>query len=203
MHGKELKVASLPPRFLEAALALLDSAFEQDPTLGWCLFAENPGFHERRARYLGRYLKYHYDAGLPALGAWRNDDLVAVSYFAPASCSESPRMLAALGRDIAIGCGASSLRRIDLLRETPAASAPDAACSRIEFIGVSPVRQGEGIGSVLLRATLSHLGDTDPSAKIALETGESRNLPFYERHGLSVTARMEHDGLTQYRLQTV
>ncbi|CAB3962424.1 MULTISPECIES: GNAT family N-acetyltransferase [Burkholderia] len=202
MHGTELKVASLPSQFLEAALALLDSAFEQDPTLGWCLFSETPGFHERRANYLERYLKYHYDACLPALGAWRNDDLVAVSYFAPASCNESPRMLAALGRDIAIGCGASSLSRIDLLRETPAANAPGTACSRVEFIGVSPVRQGEGIGSVLLRATLSHLGDIDPSAKIALETGEPRNLPFYERHGLSVKARMEYAGLTQYTLQT-
>ncbi|VWB34931.1 GCN5-related N-acetyltransferase [Burkholderia lata] len=203
MHGTKLKVASLPHRFLDAARDLLNSAFEQDPTLGWCLFAESPGFDERRAHYLGRYLKYHYDARLPALGAWRNGDLVAVSYFAPASCSESPHMLAALGRDIATGCGASSLSRIDLLRETPPVSAPDPDCSRIEFIGVSPVRQGEGVGSMLLGATLSHLRDIDPSAKISLETGEPRNIPLYERHGFSVKERMEYAGLTQYRLQTL
>ncbi|VWC76051.1 GCN5-related N-acetyltransferase [Burkholderia lata] len=203
MHGTELKMASLPHRFLDVALALLDSAFEQDPTLGWCLFAESPGFDERRANYLGRYLKYHYDARMPALGAWRNGDLVAVSYFAPASCCESPRMLAELGRDIAIGCGASSLSRIDLLRETPPASSSDTDCSRIEFIGVSPSRQGEGIGSALLRATLSHLRDIDPSEKISLETGEPRNIPLYERHGFSVKERVEYAGLTQYRLQTI
>ncbi len=203
MHGTELKVTSLPHPFLDAALALLYSAFEQDPTLGWCLFAGSPGFDERRAHYLECYLKYHYDARMPALGAWRNDDLVAVSYFAPASCRESPRMLAALGRDIAIGCGASSLSRIDLLRATPPANSPDTDCSRIEFIGVSPGRQGEGIGSALLRATLSHLQDIDPSAKISLETGEPRNIPFYERHGFSVKASMEYAGLTQYRLETI
>ncbi|ABB06283.1 GNAT family N-acetyltransferase [Burkholderia lata] len=203
MHGTELKVASLPHRFLEASLALLNSAFEQDPTLGWCLFAGSPGFDERRANYLECYLKYHYDARMPALGAWRNNDLVAVSYFAPASSSESPRMLAELGRGIAIGCGASSLSRIDLLRDTPPANSPDTDFSRIEFIGVSPVRQGEGIGSVLLGATLSHLRDIDPSAKISLETAEPRNIPFYARHGFSVKERMEYAGLTQYRLQTI
>jgi len=203
MHGTELKVASLPHRFLDAALALLDSAFEQDPTLGWCLFAESPGFDERRTHYLGSYLKYHYDAGMPALGAWRNDDLVAVSYFAPASSCESPHPLAALGRDIATGCGTSSLSRIDLLRETPPVNSLDTDCSRIEFIGVSPGRQGEGIGSALLSATLSHLRDIDPSGKISLETGEPRNIPFYERHAFSVKERREYSGLTQYRLQTI
>nr|WP_179254265.1 GNAT family N-acetyltransferase [Burkholderia sp. AU33423] len=196
-------MTSLSYSFLDAVLALLYSAFEQDPTLGWCLFADSPGFDERRANYLGCYLKYHYDARMPALGAWRNGDLVAVSYFAPASCRESPRMLAALGRDIAIGCGAPSLSRIDLLRETAPANSPDTDCSRIEFIGVAPGRQGEGIGSALLRATLSHLRDIDPSGKMSLETGEPRNIPFYERHGFSVKARMEYAGLTQYRLETV
>jgi GNAT superfamily N-acetyltransferase len=203
MHGTELKVASLPHRFLDAALILLNSAFERDPTLGWCLFAENPGFDERRANYLESYLKYHYAACMPALGAWRNDDLVAVSYFAPASCCESPRMLAELGRNIAIGCGASSLSRIDLLRETPPVNSPAADCSRIEFIGVSPVRQGAGVGSALLGATLSYLGDIERHGTISLETGEPRNIPFYERHGFAVKERMEYSGLTQYRLQTI
>ncbi len=202
MHGTKLTVAPLPHQFSEPALVLLDSAFKQDPTLAWCLFAENRGFDERRTNYLRSYLRYHHDVLMPALGAWRNDDLVAVSYFAPASCAESPGRLAELGHQIASGCGELSLGRIDLLRERPPSKSPDANSSRIEFIGVSPMLQGEGIGSTLLNATLAHLRDTEPSGTISLETAEPRNIPFYERHGFAVKECIEHPGLTQYRLST-
>lgn len=119
MHGTKLTVAPLPHQFSEPALVLLDSAFKQDPTLAWCLFAENRGFDERRTNYLRSYLRYHHDVLMPAFGAWRNDDLVAVSYFAPASCPDSLDKLAELGHRIASGCGELSLGRIDLLRESP------------------------------------------------------------------------------------
>ncbi|WP_423372078.1 GNAT family N-acetyltransferase [Burkholderia sp. LMG 32019] len=200
MHGTKLSVAPLPHQFSESALVLLDSAFKQDPTLAWCLFAENRGFDERRTNYLRSYLRYHHDVLMPALGAWRNGDLVAVSYFTPASCAESPGNLAELGRQIASGCGALSLGRIDLLRERSASNSTDANTSWIEFIGVSPMRQGEGIGSTLLNATLAHLREIEPSGTISLETAEPRNIPFYERHGFAVTERIEHTGLMQYHL---
>ena len=75
MHDTKLSVAPLPHQFFESALVLLEAAFKQDPTLAWCLFAENRGFDERRANYLRSYLRYHHDALMPALGAWRNGDL--------------------------------------------------------------------------------------------------------------------------------
>lgn len=200
MHDTKLSVAPLPHQFFESALVLLEAAFKQDPTLAWCLFAENRGFDERRANYLRSYLRYHHDALMPALGAWRNGDLVAVSYFAPASCAESTDNLAELGHQIASGCGALSLKRIDRLRERSASNAPDANSSWIEFIGVSPMLQGEGIGSTLLNATLAHLREIEPSGTISVETAEARNIPFYERHGFAIKERIEHPGLMQYRL---
>ena len=147
MHDTKLSVAPLPHQFLESALVLLDAAFEQDPILAWCLFAENWGFDERRTNYLRSYLRYHHDALMPALGAWRSGDLVAVSYFAPASRAESSGNFAKLGHQIASTCGELSLRRIDLLRESSGSNSSVANSSWIEFIGVSPMLQGEGIGS--------------------------------------------------------
>ncbi|MDW9245935.1 hypothetical protein C7S13_8706 [Burkholderia cepacia] len=35
---------------------------------------------------------------------------------------------------------------------------------------------------------------------ISLETAESRNIPFYERHGFAIKERIDRPGLTQYRL---
>lgn len=200
MHDTKLSVAPLPRQFFESALVLLDAAFKRDATLAWCLFAENRGFDERRSNYLRSYLRYHHDALMPALSAWRNGDLVAVSYFVPASYAESPCNLAELGRQIASTCGEPSLGRIDLLRESSASNSPDANSSWIEFIGVSPMLQGEGVGSTLLNATLTHLREIEPSGTISLETAESRNILFYERHGFAIKQRIELPGLTQYRL---
>ncbi|MCA8218308.1 GNAT family N-acetyltransferase [Burkholderia cepacia] len=200
MHDTKLSVAPLPHQFLESALVLLEAAFEQDPILAWCLFAENWGFDERRTNYLRSYLRYHHDALMPALGAWRSGDLVAVSYFAPASRAESPGNFAELGHQIASTCGELSLRRIDLLRESSGSNSSVANSSWIEFIGVSPMLQGEGIGSTLLNATLAHLREIEPSGTISLETAESRNIPFYERHGFAIKERIDRPGLTQYRL---
>ncbi|CAB3774115.1 hypothetical protein GQ57_38735 [Burkholderia sp. MSh2] len=200
MHGTKLSIAPLTHQFFESALVLLDAAFKEDPTLAWCLFAEHWGFDERRTNYPRSYLSYHHDVLMPALGVWRNRDLVAASYFAPSSCTESAGKLAELGRQIASGCGELALGRIDSLRESPDLHSRDANSSRIEFIGVSPMLQGEGIGATLLKATLAHLREIEPCGPISLETAEPRNIPFYERHGFAVEARIERAGLTQYRL---
>jgi len=123
-----------------------------------------------------------------------------VSYFAPASRAESSGNFAELGHQIASTCGELSLRRIDLLRESSGSNSSVANSSWIEFIGVSPMLQGEGIGSTLLNATLAHLREIEPSGMISLETAESRNIPFYERHGFAIKERIDRPGLTQYRL---
>lgn len=203
MRDAELTIGLLPNRFSEPAMALIDAAFKRDPTLGWCLFAQNPGFDERRGNYLRSYLKYHHNASMPVLGVWVRGVLVAVSYFTPGSSAEDPAMLAELGGHIAVGCGEQSLSRIDLLRETVESKLQFSDCSRIEFIGVSPTQQGNGIGGVLLEATLSHLHETDPSRNVFLETGESRNLPFYLRHGFAIHERIDFPGLGQYLLQKI
>ncbi|WP_325099061.1 hypothetical protein [Burkholderia contaminans] len=55
MHDAKLSIAPLRHQFFESALALLEAAFKQDPTLAWCLFAENRGFDERRTNYLRKH----------------------------------------------------------------------------------------------------------------------------------------------------
>jgi ribosomal protein S18 acetylase RimI-like enzyme len=52
------------------------------------------------------------------------------------------------------------------------------------FLGVAPAAQGRGVGSALLRAASARL---DAAAMPAyLETGTTRNVALYERHGFKV-----------------
>jgi GNAT superfamily N-acetyltransferase len=54
------------------------------------------------------------------------------------------------------------------------------------YLGVTPMRQGQGTGSALLQPVLAR-ADTD-QLPCYLETGVARNVPFYERRGFQVVA---------------
>ena len=52
------------------------------------------------------------------------------------------------------------------------------------FLGVAPAAQGRGVGSALLRAANARLDAAGLPAY--LETGTTRNVALYERHGFKV-----------------
>ncbi len=52
------------------------------------------------------------------------------------------------------------------------------------FLGVSPAAQGRGVGSALLRSAAARLDAASMPAY--LETGTTRNVALYERHGFKV-----------------
>jgi GNAT superfamily N-acetyltransferase len=54
----------------------------------------------------------------------------------------------------------------------------------LDMVGVDPVRQGEGIGSALINHGLDLAARDDAPA--FLETGNPRNVPYYERFGFRV-----------------
>jgi ribosomal protein S18 acetylase RimI-like enzyme len=55
------------------------------------------------------------------------------------------------------------------------------------FLGVAPAAQGRGVGSALLRAANARL-DAE-SLPAYLETGTTRNVALYERHGYQVLSQ--------------
>ena len=59
----------------------------------------------------------------------------------------------------------------------------------LNFLGTEPSRQGEGIGSALLRAVLDRCDATGTPAYL-VATSE-RNRPLYERHGFRVTDEIQ------------
>jgi len=59
----------------------------------------------------------------------------------------------------------------------------------LAFIGVDPARQGEGLGSLVLRKRLETCDAEGLHAY--LESSNPANVPFYQRHGFEVTAEMQ------------
>ena len=54
----------------------------------------------------------------------------------------------------------------------------------LSMLGVDPARQGRGLGSALLKHTLSRVDDENAVAY--LESSNMKNVPLYERHGFEV-----------------
>ena len=183
-----------------AALELLDRAFADDPTLGWYLFAERPGFAQRRRTYLLAYQRFHRANGLPILAAWQTDQLVGAAYFSQAEQHPSASSLQSIGQSIRQQCGADCLARLDQLLDAFEQHLSHPGSARIEFIAVAPDRQGRGIGSLLLSQTLAQLRQQG-CQRVALETAEPRNLALYRRHGFTQSGHLALTGLQQYYLQ--
>lgn len=62
---------------------------------------------------------------------------------------------------------------------------PDQLAWYLMYLGVHPTRQGEGIGSSLLSASLERVLQRQ-SMPVYLETGTERNVRFYQRFGFRI-----------------
>jgi ribosomal protein S18 acetylase RimI-like enzyme len=62
----------------------------------------------------------------------------------------------------------------------------------LPLVGVDPVWQGKGIGSVLLKHTLA-LCDRDNMVAY-LESSNLANIPLYERHGFEIVGTIQAEG---------
>ncbi|MNQ81737.1 Mycothiol acetyltransferase [compost metagenome] len=183
-----------------AALDLLDRAFASDPTLGWYLFAERPGFAQHRRAYLAAYQRLHRANRMPTLTVWQAGQLVGACYFGLAGQHPSASSLEEIGRAIRQLCGADCLARLDQLLDAFEQQPSHPGSARIEFIAVAPDRQGRGIGGLLLSQTLAQLRQQG-CQRVTLETGEPRNLVLYRRHGFVQSGQLLLTGLQQYYLQ--
>jgi ribosomal protein S18 acetylase RimI-like enzyme len=61
----------------------------------------------------------------------------------------------------------------------------------LEFLGTDPAHQGRGIGSALLRPVLERCDEEGVGAY--LESSKESNVPFYARHGFTVTQEIAHE----------
>lgn len=195
-----LQIAPLPAAQDAAALDLLDQAFATDPTLGWYLFSDRPGFAQRRRAYLAGYQQFHRDNHLPILAAWQAERLLGLSYFSPAGHQPSAASLQCMGQAVREHCGEDCLERLDQLLEHFERQVGPADLALIEFIGVTRDQQGRGIGSALLAQTLADCRQ-QACPGVALETGEARNIELYRRHGFLLSGQLQLPGLQQHYLQ--
>lgn len=160
----------------QALVGLLSRAFENEPLVGW-LTGER-----RRREYLFAAL---LEQALPHGFVYTTADRAAVAVWLPPGAwgLSLPRQLLLLPRMLrAIGFSRlpRRLRGIAALH----AEHPRAPHYYLQLLGVEPARQGQGLGSAVLRPVLRVCDAEGFDAH--LETASEANLALYRRHGFRV-----------------
>lgn len=174
---------------LPALLEVLARAFREDPFVGWVVRG-GPGREERAAAYFDLMLRR---VSFARGAAFMTQTRTGVAAWVPphawppsmgAQVAMLPQTLSFVGLS-RLGVVSEGAERMEVLR-------PRAPHWHLALLGVDPASQRQGAGAALLAHGLAR-ADADRVAA-HVETSVSANVPFYERAGFRVVARIELPG---------
>jgi GNAT superfamily N-acetyltransferase len=175
----------------DAALVadVLAEAFSDDPFLAW-LF---PG--QRRVDLLPRYFRsVTQGLYLRHREVYLSEDHGAALWLPPNVAADAYPllpMLAMFGR-VFLAYGFAGLNRARTASEVMKANHPREPHVYLHAIGVRGSRQGQGVGSALLRHVTARCDREGRPAY--LENSNPRNTPLYERHGFRAVGEWRASG---------
>jgi ribosomal protein S18 acetylase RimI-like enzyme len=170
------------PADLDEVVQTLTDAFAVDPHFDWFMRADARRDAARRAFF---QLLISHEAHKGRIDRPASGGAAAVwmpfEGLGPIPLSDELRLLPTLLRATGLArFGRLMAIRADMDNHHPL----DRPHAYLWFLGVAPAAQGHGVGSALLRAASARLDAERMPAY--LETGTTRNVALYERHGFKV-----------------
>jgi ribosomal protein S18 acetylase RimI-like enzyme len=170
---------------VEPAADTLASALSEDPTVVWAIPDERRRFDIMRAFYRLHLERTWIEQGIVEMAG--DADAVAI-WLASDAVEPDAGEVAALDADVQRLTGEYATR-VAVVFETMARAHPTVSHVYLPWIGTRPERQGEGLGTLLLRRGLARSDAAHVGAYV--DASAPRNRILYERHGFCVTH--EHD----------
>jgi ribosomal protein S18 acetylase RimI-like enzyme len=169
---------------------VLARAFDDDPMPNF-LFPGEKRRHRGLRRFFSIQLRHMY---LADGEVWTTTDTAGAALWALPSEPRPDRRnvlhFVSLLPDLA-GLGGRAGDAMHLLQSVDRAR-PREEHWYLATLGIDPDRQGQGVGSALLRKVLERANSEGLPAY--LESSKERNLVFYERHGFEVTGEIHTPG---------
>lgn len=176
-----VRVRQADGRDRDQVVRILEEAFHDDPVSSWVF----PDEEHRRAVH-GKFLGVFADVTLEEgrIDLLEDGTATALWLSVPAGAPEEEDDTPALMRETAD----PGNERCELVgRLTGAVHPHDRAHAYLLMIGVSPERQGEGLGDALIRGVLERCDREGTPAY--LEASSARSRALYERLGFTFTGR--------------
>jgi GNAT superfamily N-acetyltransferase len=160
------------------ALAL---AFQDDPVMAW-LFGDDQA---RTVRHLRRYLTHETARHLKHPTVFTTDGHAGAALWDPPhQWKTRPRDILSVMPIMLPGLRHRVVRALRGLAQIEEAHDRHPEHYYLAVLGTRPDRQGQGVGSTLLRPILDRCDDEGIGAY--LESSKESNIPFYRRHGFEV-----------------
>ena len=167
----------------EKVLSGLTLGFSADPFVRW-LYPDPDAFLKHFPRVINLYGGRAFDHG----AAHRNDEFTAAALWLPPSVHPDEENLVAYCEETV---APEKHRALFATFEQMDRFHPDGPCWHLAFIAVDPLRQGKGLGSALLAASLKQC-DVD-GRPAYLESTNPANLSLYKRFGFKQIGLIETD----------
>ncbi|MFE9170468.1 GNAT family N-acetyltransferase [Streptomyces kebangsaanensis] len=163
-----------------SVVRLLDEAFQDDPVSGWVF----PGEEYRRTTH-HRLMAAFTDTVLEEgrIDVTEDGTACALWLSVPAAAPDDPDDAARLREAV----DPANARVEEIARLMADFHPADRAHEYLWMIGVTPARQGEGLGSALVQHALDHCDREGLPAY--LEASSERSITLYERLGFTLTGR--------------
>jgi ribosomal protein S18 acetylase RimI-like enzyme len=163
---------------LPALASLLGRTFVAEPMMTWSL-GDHGDLEQRFTRGFEHLLE-----DLIRLGAvWEAGDALGAAVWIPPDKADAWAD-AALDKPGLLALTADGGRRYTAFWEWIESKVPDEPLWHLDSVGVEPEARGRGIGTALVEVGLA--GARDGGAAAFLETGNPRNVGYYERRGFRV-----------------
>jgi ribosomal protein S18 acetylase RimI-like enzyme len=168
----------------ETLAHIIAGALDDDPPNVWAF--PDP---VRRREILPRFFRLFVDDSIASDGAFALDDLAAVSLWFPPGSDMSDEQAAAFERAVqAIAGEYAESGPLAIIRAMSEVQPTDPHW-HLAFVCTRPEKQGQGLGTALIRAGLRRCDAAGHPAY--LEATSDRNRALYERLGFRVTSRIE------------
>ena len=169
---------------------ILARAFDGNKSVNYIV----PQDRHRRRRILA-LMEYSFDLCLLKGDVWLSDEGKACALLLYPDRKVSPLHSALLNVRLILRCTGLARLRKTMARETIIRGIrPGGRICYLWFIGVDPLQQGNGTGSLLLEEVLSKCEQAQ--RPVYLETSMPQNIPWYERYGFTVYHVQEDMGYT-------
>jgi ribosomal protein S18 acetylase RimI-like enzyme len=194
-------LVDIPHERLDEAVAVLTTAFENDPAIRW-LFEPGAAPYAECLDALFRFAcLVRLELDWPLYGIEMDGRLAGVLGVTMPGDDAWPESLQQIYAGLGETVGQESIRRLETYSELADHDRPKEPHLHVGMVAVDPGFQGKGIGRQLLEEIQRMSEEHPESIGVALDTENPPNLDFYQRCGYVIVAehRLE-DAITVWNL---
>ena len=177
------EIRQLDGGYAREARSLLYHAYRHEPTFGYLLESDRPGFDQRVRATVRELVNQHFLEDQPALGLLIDDRLVGIALIAPPVRRLGITESWAWRMRMVLPTGFRCTRRFLAYHDAILACLPPGPYHLLPLLGVHPQFQGRHLGEQLFDALHRWCAEDGSSQGLVLDTGNPRYIEFYSRLG--------------------